>query len=273
MTLRYLNFTASNPVVNGNAVVQASPPGGQYWIPRMVRVGISYTTQTFYPFPQNFMDYFCTLYHGGFLDKNIDAFVDGTCTGAGDVTSVLNGTLIQSGEYLTADWNVLDLDLNHSAIAGATAYMQIIGLTADTISEVTDVLAVSQPGPRFQNPLPSLVNIPPAPSGGSLNIFNNPGQNNTVQLFAASNLYIYTVSILTGTNLINGDGVLQASPTDTFWRWAYFNPGNNNNDQAQTWDFHGMKLTLGGLWWVQTGSAAINSTAYAIDISYRAMGI
>lgn len=273
MTLRYLNVAVPAAIVGGNAIAQASPPAGQYWIPRMVRVGISYTTQSFYPFPINFMDYFCTLYHGGTGDRNIDAFVDGTSSGAGDVTSILNGTLIQTGEYLTADWNVLDFGQNHAPIPGATAYMQIIGLTADTITEVTAVLAGAQPGPRFQTPLPNLLNTPPAPSGGVLNIFNNPGQNNVVQLFAANPFYLYNVTILTGTTLINGDGVLQASPTDTFWRWAYFNPGNNNNDQAQTWDFHGMKLTLGGLWWVQTGSAAINSTAYAIDIAYRAMSI
>lgn len=274
MTLRYLNVTGSVAIVNGHATVQVSPPAGQYWIPRMVRVGISYQDQSLYPFPTStYVDYFCTLYHGGTGDKNIDAFVDGTSVGAGDVTSILNGTLIQTGEVLTANWNVLDLDLNHTSPSGATAYLQVIGLTADSITEVTAVLGVAQPGPGFRFPLPSLVNIPAAPSSGVKSIFNNPGQGNSVQLYGASTLYLYTVSILTGTTLINGDGVLQASPTDNFWQWAYFNPGNNNNDMAQTWDFHGMKLTLGGLWWVQTGSAAANGTAYAVAFSYRAMAI
>lgn len=274
MTLRYLNFTASTNVVNGHATVQGSPPSGQYWIPRMVRVGISYTDQTLYPFPTNsFIDYFCTLYHGGTGDKNIDAFIDGTSSGLGDVTSILNGTLIQNGEFLTANWNVLDLDQNHTPASGATAYMQIIGLTADTITEVTEVLGTAQPGPRFSTPLVDLLNVPPAPSEGTLRIFTNPGQNNTVQLIAATPLYLYNVSILTSATLVNGDGVLQASPTDNTWRWAYFNPGISGNDVPQTWDFHGMKLSLGGLWWLQTGNAASGAVSYAIDFAYRAMAI
>ena len=240
----------------------------------MVRVGVTYQSQTFYPFPTNsYVDWMVTLYHGGTGDRNIDAFVDGTSNGACDVTSVLNGTLIQPGEYLTADWNVLDLNQQHSTPSGATAYMQIVGLTADTITEVTAVLAMAAPGPRFLNALPSLVNIPPAPTQGLVTGFNNPGLNNTVQLIAANPIYLYNVSMLSGTTAANTQGVIQASPTDTFWQWAYFNPASTTTDEPQTWDFHGMKLTLGGLWWVQIGSAAANTVAYVASAAYRAMAI
>lgn len=275
MTLRYLNVTQSVSLGNGQVTTSVSPPAGQYWIPRMVRVGISFGDSNIYPFPRNnFVDYFCTLYHGGTGDRNIDSFVDGTSSGAGDITSILNGTLIQSGEFLTAYWNVLDLNQNHTApTAGATCYLQVIGLTTDSITEVTEVLATAQPGSGFRVPLVSLLNIPPAPSQGLLTVFNNPGQGNSVQLLAANDIYLYSVGILTGTTLVNGDGSLQASPTDDFWRWAYFNPGNNNNDQAQTFYFNGMKLTLGGLWWKQGGSAAANGTAYALNIAYRALSL
>lgn len=271
MTIRYLNYTASISVANGNGTLSISPPSGQFWIPRMVRLGVNYPDQTFYPVYTQ--QYLASLYHGGVGDKNVDAFVDGTGCGSGDVTSVLNGTLIQTGEYLTADWNILDLGTHHTPLNNGTGYMQVVGLTADSIAEVTDILATAAPGPRFQTPLPNTMQIPQAPSAGAVAIFNNPGQGNSVQLYSANPLYIYTVSILTNGVLVNGDGALQPSATDNTWQFAYYNPGNAGNDTPLIWDFHGMRLDLGGLWWVQKGNGAVNSIAYAINFTYRAMSI
>jgi hypothetical protein len=198
--------------------------------------------------------------------------VDGTGNGLGDVSALLNGTLIQTAEWLTVAWQ--PFDLVNQAFPAASGYVQVIGLTADSIVEATDVLASAVPGPGFACPIPNSMQMPPAAHVSGLFVFNNPGQGNTVTLINPSTgkyLYIYNVNILTGTMVPNADGNLAPVGGVAGDLFAYYNPGNANLNTNVVFNFNGMRMNPNGLQWRQSGNAAANSVVYAINTSHRFM--
>lgn len=272
MTLRYLNKSDSLNIPNGSGKITFSPPSGQYWIPRFIRVGVRITDFPIFPTPNQ--QYFAALFHGGTGDTGVDAFVDGTGNGAGDVTAVMNGTLILPGEYLTVDWNILDLGDSMTADPTGLAFFQIIGLTTDDLAEATATIAYATPGPGFKTPLPNIMEVPPAPSFSSYQLFLNPGQNNSIQQIIANPLYVYNVSMFTETVLANADAFLRPSNANlNFFKFSYYDPRSAGLAVPVHWNFHGMKLTTGGIDFVQAGTAAANSIVYALEIAWRGMAI
>lgn len=270
MTIRYMSPGYPATLTNGVGQVSVTPPSGQFWIPRLIRVG---TTQlASLQFPNNQPALTCAVYHGGFGDTNVDAYVDGTGNGLGDVTALMNGTLIQTGEYLTASWQ--PFDLINTAFPVASGYLQIIGLVADTITEATNALASAVPGPGFSSAIPNSMQMPPAGHVSGLFIFQNPGPGNTVTLINPSTgkyLYIYNVNILTGTSVPNADGNLQPVSGVAGDLFAYYNPGSTNLNTNVVWNFNGLRMNPNGLQWRQNGSAAANSVAYAVNTTHRFM--
>lgn len=270
MTLRYFFKGYSVDLVNGVGQVSMTPDTGQYLIPRIVRVGATQLASL--AFPNNQPPLTCALYHGGVGDTNVDAFVDGTGNGLGDVTALLNGTLIQNGEFLTAAWQ--PLDLVNTAFPTASGYMQIVGLVADTITEATAALATAAPGPGFGSPIPNSMQMPPAGHISGTFIFQNPGLNNTVTLINPSTgkyLYIYNVHQLASQVVPNLTGYLQpvnGVAGDTF---AFFDTASSNLDVPVVWDYHGLRMNPNGLQWFQQGTAAASSSSIVVGTTHRFM--
>lgn len=268
MTLRYLNKGQPVDLASGFATTSLTPDTGQYWIPRLIRVGVTQLASL--AFPNNQPALTCALFHGGVGDTNVDAYVDGTGNGLGDVTALMNGTLIQTGEYLTASWQ--PFDLVNTAFPTAQGYLQIIGLTADSITEATGALATAAPGPGFGCPIPNSMQMPPAGHVSSLFIFNNPGQGNTVVLINPSSnryLYIYNVNILAASTVANADGNLEPVNGVAGDLFAYFNPSSTISNIV--WDFHGLRMNPNGLQWRQQGNAPANSMNYSVNTTHRFM--
>ena len=270
MTIRYLNQGESVSLVNGVGQLSLTPPGGQFWIPRLIRVGSNDLASL--PFPSVQPELTAALFHGGFQDIGVDAYVDGTGNGLGDVTALMNGTLVQTGEYLTVAWQ--PMDLVNVSFPAATGYMQVIGLTADTIAEATAALATAAPGPGFRTPIPSSMNMPPAGHVSSSFIFSNPGQNNNVVLINPSTgkyLYIYNVNILASAVTPNLTGYLQpinGVGGDTF---AFYDAATSNLNTEVVWNYHGLRMNPNGLQWVQQGTAGAGAATVVVGTTHRFM--
>lgn len=267
MTLRYLNKQASGLLVNGVGQISMTPDTGQYWIPRVVRIGTTYSPSGA-PTSQPFL--ICKLYHGGVGDVNVDAYVDGTGNGLGDVTTLLNGSLIQTGEYITAAWQ--NLDLVGQTFAGVTGYLQLLGLTTDSITEATDALATAAPGPGFVSPIPNPLQMPPAAQDTGLFIFQNPGPNNAVVLLNPAvpySLYIYSVTTLVSATVPNLSGYLQPVNSTITQNFAFYDAATASLNTEVVWDFHGMRTYPGGLQWFQNGTAAAGSATVVVGTSHR----
>ena len=270
MTIRYLNQGDSVALVNGVGQLSLTPPSGQFWIPRLIRVGA--TPSSALPFPNNQPSLSAALYHGGFSDTGVDAFVDGTGHGLGDVTAVMNGTLVQTGEYLTVAWQPLDLvNVSYPTTSG---YVQVIGLTCDTITEATAALASAAPGPGFTSPIPNDMEMPQAGHVSGTFIFQNPGLNNTVTLINPSTgkyLYIYNVQTLISATVPNLTGYLQpvnGVAGDTF---AFYDAASSNLNVPMIWNYNGLRMNPNGLQWFQQGTAAASSSAVVIGTTHRFM--
>lgn len=270
MTIRYLDLGDSVPLVNGVGSLSITPPSGQYWIPRIIRVGC--TVSTALPFPNNQPSLTAALFHGGFQDTGVDAYVDGTGNGLGDVTSRMNGTLVQTAEYLTVAWQ--PLDLVNQAFPSSSGYLQIIGLTADTISEATVALATATPGPGFAAPIPNPMQMPSAGHVSSTFIFQNPGPSNTVTLINPSTgkyLYLYNVQTLVSAITANLTGYLQpvnGIAGDTF---SFYDAASASLNTTVVWNYNGMRMNPNGLQWFQQGSAPLGVASVVVNTTQRFM--
>lgn len=277
MTIRYISpandggFNAS-----GISTVQIQVPYGQYWLPRLIKVGLAGNPGelNIRPFEPRLMT---KLYHGNPTDVSPGAFVDSTVnTVTGDVTAILNGTMLQPGEWLTA----ITSTLNNDVWTQGLVYLELDGLTSDNIAEAAQLIVSSVPGLPFQGQLSYPTVMPPMPDRSVLAVFNNPGQTNTVNILGSppnTNLFIYNVSTF-GQNVAFTDGALQPIPpvsppgvlTD---RFNYYNPGTANAAINYAQEYHGYQMLPSGLQWVQTGSAAVNTGSLGLSVTYRFMNI
>lgn len=269
MTLRYLYRPGSQPTTaTGFATVQLTPDYGQFWAPRLVRVGMNLLTANLNnPDSDPIMN--CTLYHGLQGDINIDAFVDSTMLGAGgDITAIMNGVLIQPGEYVTARWTRQDQSQIPN-ISGAIAYMELIGLTSDTLNDVAELTAASVPGARFYGQPPNKTFPPPAANLGTAFNFNNPGQNSTVQIVTnvfPGSVYFYELSFEATSTAPQCLG--------TFSTNDYYGPQYLASDLAipqspRIFEFNGLRSSGGGLVYKQLGPTGINVFTYSGAVTYR----
>lgn len=270
MTIRYLTRAQPVNLTNGIGQAQLTPDTGQLWIPRLIRVGINVaSTRKYGVEPANNPPIACTLFHGGIGDVGADAYVDGTANGTGDVTGIMNGTLIQPGEFLTADW--APLDLQNPAFPSQSGYLQVLGLSADTITEATAALASAVPGPSFQSELPSPMHMPPAANTGGTFIFANPGQNNTVLLINPATgdyLYVYSLEIVPYQSGSGAEGIftpIGAASTSI----GFVNPVSYMGPTYVRLD--GFKMQPNGLQFYQTGNAAPNLLSYSATSTHRFM--
>jgi hypothetical protein len=126
-------LTMSTSVVldsNGNGTATLAPSVGQYWTPKLVRVG---TTLLSSPVA------YCVLYEGAATVKNQTTFIDDTSAGSGDTTSMVAGTVVQFGEALTAVWI--------GGNPGDTAVMSVFGVSCNTPPSESDL--PTTPGTHF----------------------------------------------------------------------------------------------------------------------------
>lgn len=270
MTIRYLQKAASQVISGGNSTLTLTPPVGQFWLPRLLRVGIN--NPAFPAAPLAIAPLVCTVYHGGIGDLSQDAFVDATANATQDVTGIMNGTLIQATEYLSAVWSHPEVG-DPPIPSGAVGYFQILGMSADTMAEVATILAGSSPGAPFASRLANMSDIPVAGEDINSATFTNPGQNNTVNIIPTSNglLYIYNLTcqpFQTGTGteggfILPGDSV---SPNVIF---APVNPFSYIGPYI--WDFNGFRSIFGGISFLQTGNGAANSMSYRVSVVTRSM--
>lgn len=268
MTLRYLKKGVPVNLVSGKGTVSLTPDTGQYWIPRLIRVGVNLPTSL--AFPTNQPSLSCVLYHGGVGDTGVDAYVDGTGNGLGDVTAVMNGTLIQTGEYLTAQWS--PLDLVNTTFPTTSGYLEIIGMTADTIIEATAALATASPGAGFVEPIPSAMRMPPAPNDGSVFQFNNPGQNNSVILLnpgTGTYLYLYSIEVYPFQTGTGAEGRFEPVGSTNATAIAFINPFSYIGPMYV--QFYGMRMQPNGLQFTQSGNAAANIVTYGTAVTHRFM--
>lgn len=277
MTLRYL-LRGSTVTIDSNGTGNATltPDGNQFWIPRLLRVGIMYPAISQFGLPQVVQSPLsCTLFHGGSNDFTADAFVDATANGIGDVTGILNGTLIQPGEYITARWRPFDATSNLFP-APTEGYLSVLGLATDTLSEATAALATAVPGPGFLSELQSPMRIPPAPAFGVRNTFMNPGQNNVVQLHVTNGIdYLYSIEAVPyQTGVAGAEGYFSPNGVTTM-QIGFINPFAYAGPVYL--QFHGMQMppanpTAGsGVQFVQSGNAAINAMSYSVTITFRVL--
>jgi hypothetical protein len=265
MTTSYLYKGVTGLFTLSSGTLQLVPISSQFWVPRLIRIGTTLLAPT-----SNIPVGACQIFHGVISDESSAAFVDGTSNISGDVTGIMNGTLIQPGEAITALWTKMDLD-EPAQLFGT--YLQILGVSCDNITEATALIATASPGPGFTSPLPNPNRPLPAGGSGLLTVFNNPGPGNSVVLLSAStgqlNQYIYNVTIIPGALTANMDGSLQTVAGAN--NIAYVNAGIEAGPSI--WNFNGFKMTgAGGLQFHQTGSAAANAGAWAVDVVYRQSG-
>jgi hypothetical protein len=283
MTIRYINPANDGGFdVNGLSTVKIQVPAGQYWLPRLIKVGLlGYPGQlAIRPFEPRL---YTKLYHGTPNDVGPGAFVDATInTFGGDVTAVLNGTMLQPGEWLTAITTTLNLDVWTQGLV----YLEVDGLTTGDISEAAQLVVNSVPGNAFRGQLAYPNAMPPMADRSLISTFFNPGLNNTVNLIAnpasstpsPQNLFIYNASILAFGTAAGTDGNLQPIPptsppgvlVDGF---LYYFPNTANLDTDFEQNFHGMQMMPGGLQWFQRGSAAANTVGFGVGVTYRFMPI
>lgn len=282
MTLRYIN-PADDAGFNSSGIstVRLQVPSGQYWIPRLIKTGLlGYPGRlSVRPFEPRLIT---KLYHGTPSDTGPGAFVDSTVnTFTGDVTSILNGTVLQPGEWLTAVTSTLNLDTWTQGLV----YLEFDGLTTGDIVEASQFVASSVPGLPFRGQLAYPMAMPPMADRVNLYRFNNPGSGNTVNLIAdvsatgsPENLFIYQVSMLAFASVAGADGALSPIPPVAFPltvvdQFMYYNPVNTSTAQPVFQDYRGLQMLPGGLQWIQLGSAAANAVEFAIDVAFRFMAI
>lgn len=267
MSIRYLTRGLPVNLTGGAGTGRLTPPTGQFWIPRTVRVGATLPTNLQYP--TNQPPLVCQLYHGGVGDVGSDAFVDGTANGIGDVTSVLNGTLIQPGEYLTARWD--PIDLFHSTI-NASGYLQIVGLTADTITEATSALATAVPGPGFTAPLSYPMHMPVSANDSALFQFMNPGPGGSVILLSGSTgayLYVYSLFLKFYPAVAAVNGYFSSDAAPFTFPIAYVDPYADTG--PYTFYYHGVRMIPNGLVYFQSGTGAANQMTFSVVTQHRFM--
>lgn len=275
MTIRYMHVSDSAAFDNsGNSKVVLQPPGGQIWVPKLLRVGLVGT-----PFNIATVPYaailMASIYHGTSGDVNVDAFVDRTGRGTSDVTGLLNGSLIQPGEVITGIWNTQDRQ--HFWQAGQ-AYLDLVGLTVDTMEEATGILTISQPGEPFSAQISNPMKLPDTGQYTQFSTFNNPGPNGVVNIFNVNDptlsLYIYDVEIMADATVANASGVLQSGNV-AFGQmdFMYYNPLSASADIPLIHNFRGLQMLPTGISFAQVGSAAANSVVYRVLITYRLMTI
>jgi hypothetical protein len=280
MTLRYINpandagFNAS-----GISTVQIQVPSGQYWLPRLIKIGLlgNPGQLNIRPFIPRLIT---QLYHGTPTDTSPGALIDSTVnTASGDVTAILNGTMLQPGEWLTAITRTLNLDVWTQGLV----YLEFDGLTTGDLIEATQYLANTTPGQSFRGQLAYPMAMPPMPDRTFESVFFNPGQNNTINLFGLStgpNLFIYNVSMegLTTPAVTGADSALQPIPPTSppgviVDKFAYYDPYTANASISFAQDYHGYQMLPGGVQFIQIGPAAVNTSAFAVNIGYRFMSI
>lgn len=212
MTIRYIT-PANDGAFNASGVstVQIQVPAGQYWIPRLIKVGMlgNPGELSIRPFEPRLMT---KLYHGTPTDTGPGAFVDSTVNAVtGDVTAILNSTVLQPNDWITAITTSLNLDIWTQGLI----YLEVDGLSTDTITEAAQYVISSVPGRAFQGQLSYPMAMPPMPDRTLVSIFSNPGPNNTVNLVGSpvgTNLFVYNVSIIITAALGGMDGALQPIP-------------------------------------------------------------
>lgn len=281
MTLRYINPANDSPFVGGISTVTVPVPSGQYWIPRLIKVGMLNLPGelSIRPFEPRLMT---KLYHGSPGDAGPGAFVDSTVnTPAGDVTAILNGTILQPGEWITVITSSLNLDTWTQGLV----YLEVDGLTTGDANEAAQTTISSVPGLPFQGRLYYPLTMPPMADRSNTYNFSNPGLNNTVNLIGSptnTNLFIYQVSIIALNNAggaaTNTSSELQPIPptsppgviTDPF---MYYEPGTSNSAINFAQDFRGMQMLPGGLQYRQLGSAAPNTGTIGMQVTYRFMNV
>lgn len=143
-----------NPVTKQAVATLGPSSSAQIWAPSLVTV----TTQIdpvelqFPPAPYLFSPN-CTLYRGPGGSNVLDSqgkinpslqYVDDTTKGSGDSSSILAGTLLQPGEFLTAVWDNTDQVFNTFTNAAITVF----GRTFDNMEEVQGNLSPI-PGAKF----------------------------------------------------------------------------------------------------------------------------
>ena len=295
MTIRYINPANDAPFVSDGgappniiSTVQIQVPNNQYWLPRLIKVGLlGYPgTLNLRPFQPRLLT---KLYHGTPNDTSPGAFIDSTVnTWPGDVTAILNGTMLQPGEWITAITTTLN-SVSHASDSWSAGlvYLEVDGLTTDSFSEAANLVVASAPGPAFRGQLAYPMAMPPMGDRSVEQAFFNPGQNNAVHIIASAaatgssqNLFIYNVTIeaFTSPAVINADGVFEPIPpisppgvnVDPF---MYYNPYSANASIPFGQEFHGMEMLPGGLQWFQLGNAAANSVAYGVSVTFRDMPI
>lgn len=270
MTIRYLRQGFTGDFSGGRAQVQFTAANGQFWMPRLIRVGLTLTTASPSnpnPAPPQLA---CQLYHGGVGDVTADAFVDSTSNGAGDVTGLLNGTLIQPGEIVTAVWN--PLDTGGSISNPGIAYLEIIGVSTDTITEATAQLANTSPGSPFRSALESASNLPPAAHNGISQTFSNPGQNNSVNIFIAdpaAKTYLYALESQPFQTFTGAEGDYNfGSGSRTDIQVMFVNPFSFLGPTIM--EYHGLAgIPNDAFRFTQRGNAAINSMSYNVTVLWR----
>jgi hypothetical protein len=263
MTIRYLKEGTSKVIsgLTGAPTLTLTPPVGQFWLPRLLRVGVNVPSLPSAPLA--IAPLTCTIFHGGFNDFTPSAFVDATANGSQDVTGIMNGTLIQATEYLSAQWFRLDI-LDSPLPAGTVGYFEILGLSADTMAEVSLILAGSSPGSPFASRLPNPSDIPIAGEEITSAVYTNPGQNNRVDIILSSNglEYLYNLTcqpFQTGTGaeggfVLTGDSNTPNTIIAPVNPFSYIGP--------YIWDFNGFRSVGGGLSHLQTGNAAMNTVSF-----------
>lgn len=266
--IRYLQNANTGVCTSiGSATVQLTPSYGQYWAPRIIRIGMNMQTANKVAVDHDPI-LLCNLYHGMQGDTGLDAFVDSTIFGiSGDITSIMNGMLIQPGEYLTAQWSQINVAQNPN-IAGGTAYLEIDGLVSDTLNDVAELSAASVPGARFAGQPPSKWNPPPAANLGIQANFNNPGAGNSVQLLPnlTTSLYIYQLNYEVTSTVVQCAGIFI---TQDFYGGQVLVADEGIPQSARIYDFRGLRSSGGGLFYTQQGPTPTNTFTYNVAITYR----
>lgn len=251
----YLRIQSSTQFDTSNtAKVQMSPGVGQYWSPKIIRVGtvIPANLGTL----QEQVKTTCTVFHGAAGDTGVDAFVDSTRFGNGDTTGVMSGVVVQPGEFITVEWQVESEGFFNVSIPGATAYVGLYG-ESSTVPPSQGFVIPEVMGSRFSgNVIDVSQQSPVVPAAFS---FLNPGAGANVTIISPNpgqGLYLfelaYTATTLLADSLCNWNSPNAGLPImfDAF--------GGSAAPRAV--NLGGMVIPDGGLTFHQNGGAAAGGT-------------
>lgn len=137
MTYDYLEETRTERAdVNGTALVSLGPIGNQWWAPTYVRVSTRTTAGAeFDAIPSD-----CTVFKGPPNVFDASTYLDDTVIGNNDMSSIIAGQIVQSGQVITGVWSRL--------VPNTIVILTIYGRRSDLPSSMGEVIPEA-PGVRF----------------------------------------------------------------------------------------------------------------------------